>query len=301
MIPKKLKTVHLDLKLRHPRKYYFKFEDYFLIFKEPSFEDLGRLDSIAGIELIHKRFLKYCHWTEENLQEIIDFIDFLPFRIYAYLIDSLEQYFEVDNDIDPSDFEYVNYHNLSLTGYVNTLLMARKKYESKLEIAELFNKTMETLGVYIKASKPNLESDETEVSRSIAWVPLTQMINPEGYQSIHSKLIYDGPDVEKLQETEKSEKIKKDDTNNTNERKNERISLYSTLTREEHAKMIYENAYVGFLRASKQGISQNAYRSALEKGIDPIVRDDRTKLMTQNQEASKNEPVTLKSRWRGSK
>jgi|GEM_PF-3909191 len=65
--------------------------------------------------------------------------------------------------------------------------------------------------------------------------------------------------------------------------------------------MIYQNANLGFLKAASRGISQNAYRAALEQGVDPLVRDDRTKLMTQNEEKPQGETVTLRSRWKGGK
>lgn len=293
--PKKLKTIQLDLKLRHPKKYYFKFENYFLVFREPSFEDLQLLESIKGIELLHKKILRYCEWSDENLLEIISFIDYLPFRTYAYLLQALEEFFKADQSIEASDLSDVNLNALSPVGSINTVLTARKNYETKKETAELFNKLMEALGVYIKAPKPNTEPIDPEAPRSTAWVPLTQMINPEGFQSVYGKLVYDGPT-----EPEKPIEAEKKEQNSTTERKNERISL-STLDREEYVKMIYQNANLGFLKAAGRGISQNAYRAALEQGVDPLVRDDRTKLMTQNEERPQKETITLRSRWKGGK
>jgi len=294
--PKKLKTIQLDLKLRHPKKYYFKFEDYFLVFREPSFQDLQLLDSVNGIEILHKRILRYFDWNDENLLDIVRFIDYLPFRTYAYLLQSLEEFFSADSSIEASDIKDANLNALSPVGPINNILMIRKNFETKIESGELFNKFMEALGVYIKAPKPNTESIDPDAPRSTAWVPLTQMINPEGFQSVYGKLVYDGPT-----EPEKPKEVEKEEQNSTTERKNERISLTATLDREEYVKMIYQNANIGFLQAASRGISQNAYRSALEKGIDPLVRDDRTKLMTQNEERPQNETITLKSRWKGGK
>ena len=294
MNQKKPKIIQLDLKSRHPRKYYLKLNDYFLVFREPSFQDLELIDSVKGIDDIYKRLLRYIDWNEEVLPDIIEFINALPFRIYLYLLSALSEFFDADDSIESTDISRINPSMLhGLVGSINYLLSSRLVYESRKQNLELFNKTMETLGVYIKASKPNLETDSIE-PKDTAWVPLTQMINPEGFKSIYDKLVYveenDQKDEKLIEKEEKSQ------SNNTNQQKNERISLV-TLSREEHAKMIYENANVGFFKAAAQGISQNAYRAAVERGVDPLVQDDRTKLMNDQQ----NEAITLRSRWKGGK
>lgn len=264
------------------------------------------LDSVSGNRLapLYKQLLRFIDWNDENLLDIINFIDHLPWRSYVYLSNSLGLLFEIDYEIYPEDFENLNFDSLTPVGHINNVLGFRKKFIETKKTYEVFNMTMEALGVYIKAQKPSEfpEEDSNDAeSKERAWVPLAQMINPTGYEGIQKSLVY--KETEKIgeqSESKKTDKQEKLEENSKINKSNERISL-STLSREEFVKMIYNNANIGFLKAASKGISQKSYMSALERGIDPLVRDDRTKLIKEQANLVENTPITIKSRWKGAK
>ena len=291
-----MKRIQLDLKKRLPRKYYLLIDDFFLVFREPSFTDLEKLDVVIGFSPVYKQLLIYIDWNEDNLLDIIEFINNLPFRTFAFLIDSLNILFRVDETIEKEDLDNIDYNDKP-KGSLNETVSLKERLEHKNTVDQLFLKTMETLGVYIKAQPPADES-EIETPRSRAWIPLTQMMNPSGFQSVYDKLVYEGDKTLKTKEnTDKNE-----DTPAETANPNKRISLAATLTREDYVKMIYENANIGYLKAATKGISQNNYRAALEKGVDPSIQDDRTRLIKDTMDiADSNQTITLRSRWKGGK
>lgn len=238
----------------------------------------------------------YIDWNEDNLRDILQLIDNLPFRTYAFLVDSLGILFNVDETIEKEDLNYVDSNNKPI-GSLNEVIIMKEKLEFKNQIDELFIKTMEALGVYIKAQPP-VDESEPETPRSRAWIPLTQMMNPSGFQSVYDKLVYEGDKTPKIKENTDKKEENPSETPNPNKR----ISLAATLTREEYVKMIYENANIGYLKAASKGINQNNYRAALEKGVDPSIQDDRTKLIKDTMDITdSNQTITLRSRWKGGK
>lgn len=225
----------------------------------------------------------------------------MPWRSYTYLSNSLSLLFEIDYEIFPDDFENLNFDSLRPIGSVNNILGYRKQFIETKKTYELFNMAMEALGVYIKAPKPQEtleENMENTEPKERAWVPLSQMINPTGYEGIQKQLVYkDTQEPLNDKTNDKEEKLEENDKINKN---NERISLY-TFTQEEFVKMIYNNANIGFLKAASKGITQKSYISALERGIDPLVKDDRTKLIKEQADIVENTPITIRSRWKGTK
>lgn len=313
------KRLDLDLKFRIPRKLVLLFDEELLILTEPDFEHIEFVASIEHPHIHHARgLLQYIRFELDELKDLLEFVNTLPFYILTSLETLCGIYFEQDVSIENRILGYAN--PVDLNGYLKAEAVHSKELKQRQVYDLLFNRLFEGLGVHIRAKPPSEALEEAtvqdeDVTRDFAWIPLVQAINPKAYESVKGGLTYipkDGEDdltrLENiLNESERLEAAAEKLRNPTAEgleeelkkaEKKGRLPLSLVTSRADYIKAIHQFAKFGYLEVSSK-MDTHEYQRMVMEGR-PEVSKDREKFKVETKKAE-DDQINIKSRWKGLK
>jgi hypothetical protein len=287
MLPKR---IQIDLKQRFPRKHLLQFGGAFLLLREPSFSHLELVASY-GFEPLIADFLRYTVWTEEDLPDILEVIRAFPVSLLIELLGTCKELFACDDSITEEDCS--NAGNLDLTGSVRTAVLRAQRKSHMTDQSLMMNHLLEMLGVIVKVKDPQAKA-KTKKRKDQSWIPLTQIINPKGFEEVQNSLeLVTDEDREILELQEEADDLVEfgEKTPDGKTKKSAgKISLMDVMDKNQYAAYILQKSSDGFLSASKD-VDMRTYQTAAATGLDPI------KLAKRQQKLKEN--VQVKGRWRG--
>lgn len=299
------KRIELDLKFRLPEKAIIQLGTGVLVLTEPSFYHIEFVNSLHLPLLENARILLYhLDFKLEDLDELLEFLESLPFGLQKILEDFCLHYFEQDLQIED------NLLRGNLEGFLRVRGFYAQEARDRQTYDHLFNRLFEGFGIYLKARPPKLQDEVEDAPKDFAWIPLTQAINPKAYDQVRSNLSYQEFDEDEFLKDvlEKSQQLENERTEVMADKEPEfakplteieiqkfekvgRIPLSRVTSREDYVKMIKEFSNFGYLEvSSKMGI-KDYFQMVTENS--PELSKDREKLQ--------EEQITIQSRWKGSK
>jgi hypothetical protein len=293
-MPKTPLRLDLDLGFREPRRCFLEFGDDLLILEEPSFHKLEQIRNLYGNFAPYvKSLLFYIPFELSELNDVINFATELPTNVIVDLLDLCEKIFPQDASIDPKILEIAE--NTNQPSYIRRELSRVHKISKSNQTIKDMNYFLEQLGVYVKAAKASGMTGRQ--IRTTGWIPLTQAMNPKGFEAVRNSLTpdtwFDEDEEGKKQEpqdadAEKQELIKRFEQTG-------KIPLSLVSSPQQYARYILEHSKVGFLEKSRT-MDMDGY---MQKVLYPTNRD-RDEVKKRSEEAEENY-VSIKSRWKGKK
>lgn len=285
--------LELDLGFREPRRCFLEIGDELLILEEPSFNKLEKIDSLSGFFAPYvKTLLTYLSFELDELRDVLNFANEIPVKYLIDILDLCELAFRQDLSID---LQLLETATESTIGRVRKELSRARQIEARNQVNKDMNYFLEQLGVYVKASKPSGLTGRQ--IRTTGWIPLTQAMNPKGFESVRESLTPDSwfndEEGEKKPDPQNEEEAKKQLIEQYEQ--TGRIPLALVSTPKQYAKYILENSKVGFLNKSDT-MDMGGYTNTL---LYPTNRDKEA--VQKRSDEAEVQSVSIKSRWKGKK
>lgn len=183
----------LDAGLRLPRKHLLRFAGVSLLLVEPSLQHEEATSQLSGISAQVQTALLFVAWTDQNLEEYVEFFENLPYHL-------LEQFNELcmQRLYDSGSEKFPQ-----LPGKIDVTAKgaaARELYRANWEfetqqIQNNFRQLADLLGVHIQAhAESEAEDPDVETTQSETWIPLGALIARDIWYKIQEKLV---PEAEK--------------------------------------------------------------------------------------------------------
>jgi hypothetical protein len=237
--------------------------------------------------------LAYVPFEIDELKDVLTFVTTLPVKFLVEILDLCDKVFLQDDTISAkllASAEETIYPGMIRAEQIRAI-RARKSSETAKEMSYF----LEQLGVYVKASKPSGMTGRQ--IKTTGWLPITQAINPKGFESVRNSLTPDtwfDENEEEEKKTPENEEQEKQALIEEFERTG-RIPLSLISSPKQYAKYILEHANVGFLEKSGT-IGIDGYM----KNIFYPTNRDKEEVQKKSQEAEV-ESVSIRSRWKGQK